>query len=159
MKRKTDDDFDYTNLLILSQIKDNNLYHKYYYMIKTGKCRKIKTPMGIAVDVSECVNALNRNQLEIDRATIDLTEHNRFNALYIRINDMTEHNKVAVCAKSTKKIPRFKDQDGYTIINIMDYIEPQINILSKKLDIKRVILKKGIQDLIYELYKERNRRK
>lgn len=155
------EDIDYSKLLILSQLKDYNTYSKYYYLITSGKCKKIKTPLGIAINIDEAKKALAQSPLKKyrDYPVIDTSENSRFNSLYMRLEDMTEKNKIAVCSKSIKEIPRYQDQDGYTMINIIDYIEPQIKIIANKLNVKRIIVKRLMFELLEKLYKERNSKK
>ena len=149
--------FDYSNLIVLSKLKNSAAYNRYYYYINSGKCKKIKTPMGVAIDVNEYRQVIKQNQKALNRPQIDLTEITKFNALYVRLNDLTVHNRIAVTSQSNKKIPRYIDQDGYTIINIMDYIEPQIKVLASKLNVKYVVVKKLLMELIQDIYKEKNR--
>lgn len=113
--------------------------------------------MGVAIDVNEYKQVIKQNQKILNRPQIDLTEITKFNALYVRLNDLTDHNRIAVTSQSNKKIPRYIDQDGYTIINIMDYIEPQIKVLANKLNVRYIVVKKLLMELIQDIYKEKNK--
>lgn len=156
MKRIKQENFDYSGLIVLSKLKDMRTYRKYYYYINSGKCKKINTPMGIAINVEEFKEVIRQNQIKLSRTQINLQDLNKFNALYVRLDDMTQHNKIAVCNQSTKKIPRYQDEYGYTVINIMDYVEPQIKMLARKLNVRYSVVKKMVMGLIGEIYKEKN---
>lgn len=157
MTKNANENFDYNGLIVLSQLSDLNAYKRYYYYIKSGKCTKIDTPLGLAISIEEYKNIIKKNQRKLDRAVVDLSEYNRFNALYVRLDDMTEHNRIAISSQSTKKIPRFQDQNGYTVINMLDYIEPQIRILSRKLNIRYTSVKRLMTQLLIDLYKEKRK--
>lgn len=150
---KDEDDFDYSNLIVLRDL-DPNSYSRIYYYIKDNRLSTINTPKGIAVNKNELQIVLSTphksGSKELKGYKIDLSTPSRMNCLYKRLASMNEYNK-AICQRDNK-LTRYVDENNYVCINLKDYLKPQIKAIAKKLECKEHEITACMFDLLHSLY-------
>lgn len=155
---------DYSNILILKELKDMNQYNKIFYYttdrtrtdgtIQKAKLQKIKTPKGISVKKDELIKVLESENRGANPSKkgfqIDLSNPSKINCLYRRLTDMNDSNKK--CCQRDNKLPRYVDEENYMCINLKDYIAPQIRLIAKKLECKEYRVFSAIYEILKEMY-------
>lgn len=146
---------DYSDYILLKQLTPNERRKAEYY-VKIGRLEKEKTEHGMAVDRNKYLSAIEHasisRKIENGGYRIDLSTPSKMNCLYRRLADMSKHNRD--CCRTDSGLPRYVDENGYTCINLKDYIRPQVQLIAKKLECRPVEISNAIFEVIAKINKK-----
>lgn len=114
---------------------------------------------GICVKQSELKTALQNKQYKKTGKIpigefIDLSVQTRLSCLFKRVATMNTQNKKQ-CEKLD--IKHYVDHENYLCINLLDYLEPQINVIANKLEITPPVARRVLAKMLISLFLEKKK--